>query len=139
MILSFPPDGVSYSCNFASPLPSKSASIIRATEAGTRKFKIRFTRPGTTFERFLLRPSRASDTHCSTLIGFIGIIFGSRPNLPIKADAGILPIVIATVASQAGAPTIRDLYKEGKNLVEQRREIVRSPAAMLFKHKTTKQ
>src|SRR5246127_3625915 len=58
----------------ASPLPSKSASIFRAREAGTRVFKMRFIRPGTTLQRFLLRPSRASDTHCSTLIGFIGII-----------------------------------------------------------------
>jgi hypothetical protein len=31
----------------ASPLPSKSASIFRAREAGTRAFRMRFSRPGT--------------------------------------------------------------------------------------------
>src|SRR6202795_3264972 len=56
----------------ASPLPSKSASIFRAREAGTRAFNMRFSRPGTILERFLSRPLRPSDTHCSTLIGFIG-------------------------------------------------------------------
>src|SRR6266550_8886248 len=66
----------------ASPLPSKSASIFRAREAGTRAFKMRFSRPGTILERFLRRPLRPSDTHCSTLIGFIGMVFGPRPNFP---------------------------------------------------------
>src|SRR4030088_2743580 len=65
----------------ASPLPSKSASIFRAREAGTRGFKMRFSRPGTILERFLSRPPRPSDTHCSTLIVFIGMVFGSRPKL----------------------------------------------------------
>src|SRR5712675_2101220 len=69
----------------ASPLSIKSASIFRAREAGTRAFKMRFTRPGTTLERFLRRPLRASDTHCSTLIGFIGMVFGSRPNFSSTA------------------------------------------------------
>src|SRR5882724_7524990 len=36
-------------------------------------------------ERFLRRLLRASDTHCSTLIGFIGMVFGSRPNLSSTA------------------------------------------------------
>ena len=36
----------------ASPLPSKSASIFRAREAGTRAFRMRFSRPGTILERF---------------------------------------------------------------------------------------
>jgi hypothetical protein len=34
----------------------------RAREAGTRAFKMRFSRPGTTLERFLRRPVRPSDT-----------------------------------------------------------------------------
>jgi hypothetical protein len=69
----------------ASPLPSKSASIFRAREAGTRAFNMRFSRPGTILERFLSRPLRPSDTHCSTLIGFIGMVFGSRPNFSSTA------------------------------------------------------
>src|SRR5712664_3141045 len=64
----------------ASPLSIMPASIFRALEAGTRAFMMRFSRPGTTLERFLSRPLRPSDTHCSTLIGFIGIVFGSKPN-----------------------------------------------------------
>jgi hypothetical protein len=69
----------------ATPLPSKSASIFRAREAGTRAFKMRFSRPGTTLKRFLSRPLRPSDTRCSTLIGFIGMVFGSRPNFSSTA------------------------------------------------------
>src|SRR5258706_10585047 len=69
----------------ASPLSIKSASIFRAREAGTRAFKMRFSRPGTILERFLTRPLRASDTHCSTLIGFIGMVFASRPNFSSTA------------------------------------------------------
>jgi hypothetical protein len=69
----------------ASPLPSKSASSLRAREAGTRAFIMRFSRPGTILERFLSRPLRPSDTHCSTLIGFIGMVFGLRPNLSSTA------------------------------------------------------
>src|ERR1700674_4651532 len=34
-----------------SPLSIKSASIFRAREAGTRAFKMRFSRPGTILER----------------------------------------------------------------------------------------
>jgi len=41
---------------------------------------MRFSRPGTILERFLSRPLRPSDTHCSTLIGFMGMVFGSKPN-----------------------------------------------------------
>src|SRR5260370_28837995 len=69
----------------ASPLPSKSASSFRAREAGTRAFNMRLSRPGTILERFLTRPLRPSDTHCSTLIGFIGIVFGSRANFSSTA------------------------------------------------------
>src|SRR5438552_17063775 len=69
----------------ASPLPSMSASVIRASEAGTRAFMMRFSRPGTILERFLSRPLRPSDTHCSTLIGFIGMFFGSKPNFSSTA------------------------------------------------------
>src|SRR5579862_6181421 len=51
-------------CTFAGavllaiPLPSKSANIFRAREAGTRAFMMRFRWPGTTLERFLIRPLR---------------------------------------------------------------------------------
>ena len=69
----------------ASALPRMSASIFRAREAGTRAFMMRFSRPGTILERFLSRPLRPSDTHCSTLIGFIGMVFGSRPNFSSTA------------------------------------------------------
>ena len=69
----------------ASPLPRMSASIFRAREAGTRAFMMRFSRPGTILERFLSRPLRPSDTHCSTLIGFIDMVFGSRPNFSSTA------------------------------------------------------
>ena len=69
----------------ASPLPSMSASIFRAREAGTRAFMMRFRRPGIIIERFLSRPLRPSDTHCSTPIGFSGMVFGSRPNFSSTA------------------------------------------------------
>src|SRR6266436_4100152 len=69
----------------ASPLPIKSASSFRAREAGMRAFIMRFSLPGIILERFLRRPLRPSDTHCSTLIGFIGMVFGSRPNLSSTA------------------------------------------------------
>jgi hypothetical protein len=59
----------------ASPLPSKSTSIFRAREAGTRAFNMRFSRPGTILERFLRRP----------LIVLIGFVFGSRPNFSSTA------------------------------------------------------
>src|SRR5258708_1219325 len=73
-------DGPADADLLASPLPSRSSSIFRAREAGTRAFKMRFSRPGTILGRFFCRPLRPSDTHCSTLIGFIGMVFGSRPN-----------------------------------------------------------
>src|SRR5258707_12190418 len=78
-------DGPTDTDLLASPLPIKSASIFHAREAGTRAFKMRFSRPGTILERFLTRPLRPSDTHCSTLIGFIGMFFGSRPNFSSTA------------------------------------------------------
>src|SRR6202040_2786186 len=78
-------DGPTDADLLASPLPIKSASIFRAREAGTRAFKMRFSRPGTILERFLRRPLRPSDTHCSTFIGFIGMVFGSRPNFSSTA------------------------------------------------------
>ena len=78
-------DGSADADLLASPLTIKSASIFRAREAGTRAFKMRFSRPGTILERFLSRPLRPSDTHCSTLIGFIGMVFGSRPNFSSTA------------------------------------------------------
>ena len=43
----------------ASPLASRAASIFRARDAGTRAFKMRFIRPGTTLERFLSRTAEA--------------------------------------------------------------------------------
>jgi integrase-like protein len=58
-------DGPADADLLASPLTIKSASIFRAREAGTRAFKMRFSRPGTILERFLSRPLRPSDTHCS--------------------------------------------------------------------------
>ena len=42
---------------------------------------IRFRRPGIILDRFSRSASRPSDTHRSTLIGFIGIVRGSKPNL----------------------------------------------------------
>src|SRR5258707_10068328 len=78
-------DGPADAAFLASPLPSKSASNVRARKAGTRAFMMRFSRPGTTLERLLRRPLRASDTHCSTLIGFNGMVFVSKPNFPNTA------------------------------------------------------
>ena len=66
----------------ASPLPSKSASIFRAREAGTRAFKMRFSRPGTILERFLSRPQ----------IGYEGdgeAIFPSSENYVVKSSGVI--------------------------------------------------
>src|SRR5205085_6237255 len=80
-------DGPTDADLLASPLPIKSASIFRAREAGTRAFKMRFSRPGTILERFLTRPLRPSDTHCSTLIGFSGMVFGSKRNF---SSTGVL-------------------------------------------------
>src|SRR5437016_4586337 len=78
-------DGPADAALLASPLPRRSASIFRAREGGTRAFKMRFSRPGTILERFLRRPLRASDTHCSTLIGFNGMVLGSRANFSSTA------------------------------------------------------
>src|SRR6266481_4958927 len=64
----------------ACALPIMSASIFRAKEAGTRAFMMRFSRPGIILDRFSRSALRPSDTHCSTLIGFIGMVFGSKPN-----------------------------------------------------------
>src|SRR5439155_20822574 len=64
----------------ASALPIMSASIFRAREAGTRAFMMRFSRPGIILDRFSRSALRPSDTHCSTLIGFIGMVCESKPN-----------------------------------------------------------
>jgi hypothetical protein len=63
----------------ASALPNIFAVIVRFTEAGTNAFMIRFNRPGMILERFTRNALRPSDTHCSTLIGFIGMVRGSNP------------------------------------------------------------
>ena len=70
---------------FASALPNIFAVIFRLTEAGTNAFMMRFSRPGTILERFSRRALRPSDTHCSTLICFSGMVFGS---MPIFASTG---------------------------------------------------
>src|SRR5260221_12225519 len=62
----------------ANPLPRMSASIFRAREAGTRAFMILFNPPGTILERLFSRQLRASATHCSTLVGFERMLFGSE-------------------------------------------------------------
>ena len=42
---------------------------------------MRFSRPGDELPDWCLsRPLRPSDTNCPTLSGFIGMVFGSRPN-----------------------------------------------------------
>src|SRR6202521_1645813 len=69
----------------ASAFPIMSASIVRAREAGTRAFMMRFSRPGTFLDRFSRSALRPSDTHCSTLIGFIGMVRGSNPSLASTA------------------------------------------------------
>ena len=70
---------------FASDLPSILAVIVRFTEAGTNAFMMRFNRPGMILERFTRNAFRPSDTHCSTLIGFIGMVRGSNPSLASTA------------------------------------------------------
>jgi len=42
-------------------------------------------RPGTILDRFSRSALRPSDTHCSTLIGFIGMVRGSNPSLASTA------------------------------------------------------
>lgn len=71
---------------FASVLPTILAVIVRFTEAGTNAFMMRFIRPGTILDRFSRSALRPSDTHCFTLIGFIGMVRGSNPSL---ASAGV--------------------------------------------------
>jgi hypothetical protein len=66
---------------FASDLPSILAVIVRFTEAGTNAFMMRFIRPGMILDRFSRSALRPSDTHCSTLSGFIGMVRGSKPRL----------------------------------------------------------
>src|SRR5882757_1361385 len=65
----------------ASALLKSFAVIVRLTEAGTTASMKRFSRPGTILERFSRSALRPSDTHCSTLIGFIGMVRGSNPSL----------------------------------------------------------
>jgi hypothetical protein len=55
--------------------------IVRLTEAGINAFMMRSSRPGMIRERFTRNAFRPSDTHCSTLIGFIGMVRGSNPSL----------------------------------------------------------
>ena len=69
----------------ASALPNILAVIVRFTEAGTNAFMTRFSRPGMILERFTRNAFRPSDTHCSTLIGFIGMVRGSNPSLASTA------------------------------------------------------
>jgi len=66
---------------FASVLPGILAVIVRFTEAGTNAFMMRFIRPGTILDRFSRSALRPSDKHCSTLIGFIGMVRGSNSSL----------------------------------------------------------
>ena len=65
----------------ASALPNILAVNARFTEAGTNAFMMRFIRPGTILDRFSRSALRPSDTHCSTLIGFIGMVRGVEPKL----------------------------------------------------------
>ena len=62
---------------FASDLPSILAVIVRFTEARTNAFMMRLI-----LDRFSRSALRPSDTHCSTLSGFIGMVRGSNPSLP---------------------------------------------------------
>ena len=65
----------------ASALPNAFAVIIRFTNAGTNASRKRFSRPGTILDGLFRSARRPSDTHCSTLIGFIGMVGGSNPSL----------------------------------------------------------
>ena len=69
----------------ASDLPSILAVIVRFTEAGTKAFMMRFIRPGMILDRFSRSALRPSDTHCSTLSGFIAMVRGSKPSLASTA------------------------------------------------------
>ena len=66
---------------FRSDLPSILAVNVRFTEAGSNAFMMRFIRPGTILDRFFRSALRPSDTHCSTLNGFIGMVRASNPSL----------------------------------------------------------
>jgi hypothetical protein len=56
------------------------AIMVRVTEAGTSASRIRLVRPGMIRERLSRKALRPSDTHCSTFIGFMGMISGVRPS-----------------------------------------------------------
>jgi hypothetical protein len=75
------------------------AVIVRFTEAGTNAFMMRFIRPGPILERFSRSALRPSDTHCSTLIGFIGMVRGSNPNL---ASTGVFVGAGGPLSAQQG-------------------------------------
>src|SRR5437867_1613868 len=75
------------------------AVIVRFTEAGTNAFMIRFIQPGTILDRFSPSALRPSDTHCSTLIGFIGMVRGSSPTL---ASTGVFVSAAGTMGTQYG-------------------------------------
>jgi hypothetical protein len=77
-------------------LPSILAVIVRFTEAGTNAFMMRFIRPGTILDRFSRSALRPSDTHCSTLIGFIGMVRGSSPSL---ASTGVFVSAAGTTVT----------------------------------------
>ena len=70
---------------FASALPNNFAVIVRFTEVGTNASMKRFSRPGIILDRFSRSALRPSDTHCSTLNGFIGMVRGSNPSLASTA------------------------------------------------------
>jgi hypothetical protein len=70
---------------FRNALPNIFAVNVRFTKAGTNAFMMRFIRPGTILDRFSRSALRPSDTHCSTLIGFIGMVRGSIPSLASTA------------------------------------------------------
>ena len=69
----------------ASALPNIFAVIARFTKAGTNATMKRCSRPGTILDRFSRSALGPWDTHCSTLIGFIGIVRGSNPSLASTA------------------------------------------------------
>ena len=53
----------------------------RTTNAGTTAFMIRFTCPGIIRERLSCNALRPSRTHCSTFIGFMGIVLAVKAKL----------------------------------------------------------
>jgi hypothetical protein len=65
----------------------------RAIAAGMTAFMIRLTQPGMMTDRFLGQARNPSWTQRSTVIGFIGMVAGSKPNFSktgasIDADHG---------------------------------------------------